>query len=399
MKKIIVYIIFILGVINAQNLPLLVKLDSPDFGDRYEALKTITDESLIEYIPELENRIFLQECFQLQFNYLKTLNSLGASNCYNLLNAFYNDIGIVSFDIDYDTYSNLEFKVLSNSIFFKYSDFNHVVDIFNYLTSNENKDYSILLNELLIVYNNLPNYREQVKSELLAIYNQTDSDYHIRGWAIEILSETDYYDINSLCINTITSISAVADLKIQCIKILYHNSYDGLRDLLRQNISIQESDFIRYQMVNHLLIQFGSPSDLYLVNNYYPNEPDQDTKTLIQFSLEDFIPPPPQMNTREYFRGYLINEIITPLMNYEWISPSISYDYGGAVQNLLEIMDRSNPFDYEEFCNLLAKEIIPQIEEDFENNELTIEGYKFLHYNFIYLLDQFNEEFQQNCSM
>jgi hypothetical protein len=387
MKKTLLIFLLLSTFISAQTLPLLEKLDSPDFGDRYAALKTIKDESLIEYIPELENRIFLQESFQIQYEYLVTLNALSAENCYSLLNKFYANLDTVTFDVDYDITPTIELKVMTNSLYFKYSDFSKVDVIFEYLKLNKS-DCTIVLNDLEYVYLTLPAYRNQVKQELLKIFKNTGLQYYLRKTAIEILAKTDYEDIATLCINTINSSSEEADLKIPCIRILYHNSYNGLRELLRQNIPIQESDFIRYQMTNHLLSQFGYPSDLYLIIDYYPNEPDEVTRSLIQHSIVDFIPPRPTVTTSEMIDTLI--SFTSQLLQYNWIKDSTNYkSYLTELKNQKKLYIERD----EDNLNDSIEHFLEMVEDHHKPELLTEEGYKYLYYYATYIKENVDEEF------
>ena len=75
----ILYFLLIIICFNSNNIAqctLTNDLDSPDWGDRFSALKTMAKENMVECIPEIHQRIFNQPSMVLRYFFLNALSEL-----------------------------------------------------------------------------------------------------------------------------------------------------------------------------------------------------------------------------------------------------------------------------------------------------------------------------------
>lgn len=392
----VICILFLLFCFNiyAQTYDPIQDLYSEDVYLNMTAAVYIIDNNIVEAYP-IVIQLYDTKPLIVKSHFLDVLNKFNDPNIVSRCSHFIEELDNASND-DLKFLDILSEKNKITYILFSHNDYstaNYIFDIINREGISNISGSTFQLLQQLIEF--VPAYKIQAKQILMNILQSPNQNN--RAYILDYLSRKFGIEM----INILRDYSGSDDpvIRITALQHLLVLDKENANDLLKTRL-IQESAWAyRVDIADSILLNFGTPSDLKYVTDYEPNEPNSTAKSLMAYSVSSFIPPRPEKSTREILHGYLIDDIILPLIDYEWISPSISYDYAGAVQELLEIMDSSQPFDYEQFCNLLSKEIIPQIDKDFENNELTIEGYKFLHYNFIYLLDQFNEEFQQNCSM
>jgi len=386
MYKILFFLLFTSNIL-AQNLSILDMLDSEDFGDRLNALEIISKDMLIEYIPELEDRALTQEAFQLRLSFLETLNILKADHCHDMIVQFYNDIDNVTFEVDYDTYSKQEIKVLANDLLIKYSDYTKIADIFSYIHQSMDVNNSLFVMLMSDIYKNVPAYQSQVIETLLRVFNKSTNIYIERITALRALNEINYSEIMPVCVTAINSDAEDPDIKIRCFALLRDKNYSGLRNLIFQNLPVQNVNTLRYFMCNSLLINFGEPQDLHYVVQYSVNEPDQGYKNLILSSIEEFIPPRPTVTTEQ-----MIKNLITynaQLYQYGWIQ-----DYN-TCQQYAALLDKiENEYmtvSQNDLCDDL-KILLAQTDSNLSAHLITTEAYKFFHYHGIYIKENVETE-------
>jgi len=148
---------------------------------------------------------------------------------------------------------------------------------------------------------------------------------------------------------------------------------------------------LRIGIADSLLFRFGEPSDLKAVIDHQPNDPDETAKSLMGYSINEFIPPKPDsLNCYE-----LCEKLISytgELFQYGWIRNEETRDY--YVQQLAEV-NKSIEITGEinDACVIIKDQIIPQVERDLKDELISEEGYKFLHYYTIYIKEDIEEEF------
>ena len=384
--KLLIFV-FLLFSFEIFSQSLLDKLDSDNFEERFEALEIIKNQQLIEYIPELESRVFSQETYLLQYSFIEALDALEAPNTYDLILTYYNNINTFEPLPPYNSLeSKLESKVRAMWLLFKFGDYSKSEDVFDYLNNEPNsKRYMIVINDLKFIYENVPAYQSQALDWILNILNNILNEFTFRNTALVILNQINYSETDALCVSILNDSNENPDLKYSALKILYDRNYPELRTILRNKVLNDPDNFIRFKAGSGLLQVYGVPSDLKLIIDYYPTEPDGDTKGLFQIVVADFVPPKPELNWSE-----LITKLITytnEMYSYQWIANTQSRDYYITKLNLLNSQITSGR--YKDACNTLNKDLLVTIDKDLTTNKITPEGYKFLHYYCVYIKEEF----------
>ncbi|MEB2295783.1 MAG: hypothetical protein OZ915_10065 [Ignavibacteriales bacterium] len=384
--KLLIFV-FLLFSFEIFSQSLLDKLDSDNFEERFEALEIIKNQQLIEYIPELGSRVFSQETYLLQYSFIEALDALEAPNTYDLILTYYNNINTFEPLPPYNSLeSKLESKVRAMWLLFKFGDYSKSEDVFDYLNNEPNsKRYMIVINDLKFIYENVPAYQSQALDWILNILNNILNEFTFRNTALVILNQINYSETDALCVSILNDSNENPDLKYSALKILYDRNYPELRTILRNKVLNDPDNFIRFKAGSGLLQVYGVPSDLKLIIDYYPTEPDGDTKGLFQIVVADFVPPKPELNWSE-----LITKLITytnEMYSYQWIANTQSRDYYITKLNLLNSQITSGR--YKDACNTLNKDLLVTIDKDLTTNKITTEGYKFLHYYCVYIKEEF----------
>ncbi|MCZ7615263.1 MAG: hypothetical protein M5T52_17415 [Ignavibacteriaceae bacterium] len=158
-------------------------MDSDNFEERFEALEIIKNQQLIEYIPELESRVFSQETYLLQYSFIEALDALEAPNTYDLILTYYNNINTFEPLPPYNSLeSKLESKVRAMWLLFKFGDYSKSEDVFDYLNNEPNsKRYMIVINDLKFIYENVPAYQSQALDWILNILNNILNEFTFRN--------------------------------------------------------------------------------------------------------------------------------------------------------------------------------------------------------------------------
>jgi len=392
MKSLLFLLILYSINVHSQTLPLLEKLDSPRWAERFEALKIIENEQLVEYIQALEELIFNQETLYLQYSFLYTLDALDEPSTYDLALQYYDGIDLFDPEPPYDEFDNkLEAKARINKLLFKYNDYTKVEDIFNYLQYEVSpKRYKIVIDELQFVAENIPSYYSQAVYWILYILNNAVNEISIRMTALKILNQINYSEINNLCLNILNNLDENPDIKYVSLKILFERGFPELKSVLTERVLNDASDFIRFKSGSGLLQVFGLPSDLKFIIDYYPSEPDEDTRGLFKIIVTEFIPPKPE--TTDIVE--MINNLISytdESFGYQWIEEEAYNYYIERLNSLIREVEEQN---YEEACRLINEDLLSRIEQDYNDyGTLTVEGYKFLHYHTVYIKEELNNQF------
>jgi len=391
MKTVISIVFIINALIFSQGDPLLEKLDGESFAGRFEALRYIRENRLEEYIPELESRIFNQETLLLQEAYLKTLNALNAANTYDFAIQYYNSIDLFNPEPYIEINSILELKARAQEIFFEYGDYSKTEDIFIYLNDpNEIKSFGLIIHDLKTVYENVPSFQTQALDWLLIILNES-TDIYLRKTALKILNQINYTEITNICVNIINNEAEDGNLKYFASRILFDKDYTGLPNILREKINSDPSDVLRWRFASGLLEYYAVPSDLKLVIDHIPNEPDEDVRGMFEIIVHRFIPPKPEI--LDYYG--LCTRLVTytdEMFQYGWIQNEETRDY--YAQRLTEVYESiENTSEIGEACSIIDERILPQVEQDLGEQLVTNEAYKFLHYYTIYIKEEIEEEF------
>jgi hypothetical protein len=133
---------------------------------------------------------------------------------------------------------------------------------------------------------------------------------------------------------------------------------------------------------------WGTPGDLKAIVDYQPDEPDETAKSLMGFAIQKFIPPHPG---KDVTTAQMIDNLISyveALIGYEWILPNAQFDFFNHAKEVY------NSYHSEQIgaAHELLLEIKGHAEEALANEEITVEGYKFLYYYPSYIIQRIEEE-------
>lgn len=181
-----------------------------------------------------------------------------------------------------------------------------------------------------------------------------------------------------------------SSIKLLAFEGLIKLNYQELNSLFITRLSLDSDEVIRLLIADKLLIKFGAPSDLKAIIDYQPNEPDETTKSLMEYSINHFIPPKP--DTLDW--NELTTKLITytgELFQYGWIANQQTKDfYTTKLQDLITLINQTNEID--SACTIINSKLLPQAEQDLQQALITTEGYKFLHYYTLYINEEIEEE-------
>jgi len=158
------------------------------------------------------------------------------------------------------------------------------------------------------------------KNILMAQYN-SKSEYH-RYFAMYFLTEK----YGSEMVERLRS-SFVSDIDLpirsRALEYLLVLDKNNLRPLLRIRFRSDSEWSFRTCLVDTLLAHYGQPSDLKSVIDYQPTEPNEIARSLIGYSILDFIPPHPMISTSDMIDSLI--SYTSQLYQYNWIKDSTNY--------------------------------------------------------------------------
>jgi hypothetical protein len=379
--------IFLINIAVCKGDPIIDALDNSDVLVRQSALFEIQDEMLIQYSSALEERIFIQpEPFLIQ-EYLNTLNIIGSEHLESIALEF----------VDFaDNFNNmepssdpLEAKVFATSVLFRLGNYTTTEYVFELL----NRDLPVInitaFNMLEKIIINVPQYEPDSKSELISIIdNSENNDYRLyslecleRHYGEELL---DKYD-------SLFQIDPYWIIRMKSLEYLVKYQYEGLKPILIIQLANDPYWAFRINIAQTLLKTFGEPSDLKAVIDYQPTEQNETARSLMEYSINHFIPP--KLDTINW--SGLITKLISytsEMYSYQWIANTLTRDYYISKLDLLKRQIESGR--YKDACTTVNNDLLARIENDLAANNITIEGYKFLHYYCVYIKEAFSSPFQ-----
>jgi hypothetical protein len=379
---------FIAGV-KSQSDTLINYLTDPDIFKRENALSKIRQDNLTQYIPVLVENTFEQSEPVMIKHFMETLAHLD-----------YEDIGEIAyqfikmskeFENMFPIADPLEMKVVATQILFDIGDFSTV----DYVLELAERDYPFNQGSRLMtvsmlgrVNEEVPAFEEEAKEILLqSVYNSTN--VNVRQIAVSVLYEKYGGELVDLYIHICESDDDWA-MRAWGLEILYKINYVQLNDLLRERITIDAQPGTRRWISFYLLNWFGEPADLKYVKDYLPNETDQTAILGISLDISTFIPPKP-----EALNWYgLATRLITytdEMLSYEWIASEIVRAFYETKLN--DIIEAVQANKIGKACNIINNTLLPTIDQHLGNNNITNEAYKFLHYYTIYIKEEIEEQF------
>ncbi|WP_304132230.1 hypothetical protein [Ignavibacterium album] len=283
----------------------------------------------------------------------------------------------------------LDAKVFATAILVYKGDYSTIEYVFDQLNGNEITYNNIIAFHLLPdIMANMPNYKDEAKNILL---NELDNEnVDIRYYALLYLAQEFGEEMNNELRNKLINDNDLPT-KIMALEYLFINNYSELNSLLKQQLELEEEPSLRINIADSLLQKFGEPSDLKAVIDYQPNEPDETARSLMRYSIKEFIPPKP--DTLGYYDLCIrLISYTEEMFEYNWILNKETRDY--YAERLTEIYQSiENTGEISYACSIINERILPQVERDRAEELITSEGYKFLYYYTTYKKEEIEEEY------
>lgn len=362
-------------------------LYSENYYSKLAAVECVNALGIQEAADILVKLIGIQQPY-LQLLFLNTLYVLEYNDIPTLAHELISRADTFDEDPEYP-YDPLEAKVFATRILVNIGDFSAIEYVFDQLNGNEVTYNNIIAFHLLPdIMANMPNYKDEAKNILL---NELDNEnVDIRYYALLYLAQEFGEEMNNELRNKFINDNDLPT-KIMALEYLFINNYRELNSLLKQQLELEEEPSLRINIADSLLQKFGEPSDLKAVIDYQPNEPDETARSLMRYSIKEFIPPKP--DTLGYYD--LCTRLISytdEMFGYDWIHNRETKDYyAKRLTEVYESIDNTGEIGYA--CSIINERILPQVEQDRAEELITSEGYKFLHYYTIYIKEEIEKEY------
>jgi hypothetical protein len=183
MKKYILIPLFILLNFSINSQTILEGLDSPDWGERMNAVIEIRDNKLIVYKTALTDRVRIQPNLTLKYYFLLALYALEYENVEKYLLKFIDDINNGKLPL-YE--QPLYYKVKATELLVKLDNLSTVIYVFEYVNPDPVKHgerFIPLLKEIAI---KMPKHSQAIKEILINIKDNSEF-YTNRREALEDL--------------------------------------------------------------------------------------------------------------------------------------------------------------------------------------------------------------------
>ena len=389
MKKIIIFIYLFSTIYSySQDFENCIdSLYSQNFLTKLFAVECVTDLKNYKALNTLGELLESQPPY-LQIQFLNALYTLEDPNIQTVAHELISRADTFDEDPEYP-YDPLEAKVFATRILVNIGDFSTIEYVFDQLNGNEITYNNIIAFHLLPdIMANMPNYKDEAKNILL---NELDNEnVDIRYYALLYLAEEFGEEMNNELRNKLINDNDLPT-KIMALEHLFINNYSELNSLLKQQLELEEEPSLRIDIADSLLQKFGEPSDLKAVIDYQPNEPDETARSLMRYSIKEFIPPKP--DTLGYYD--LSKRLISytdEMFGYDWIHNKETRDYyAERLTEVYESIENTGEIGYA--CSIINERILPQVERDRAEELITSEGYKFLHYYTIYIKEEIENEY------
>ena len=171
------------------------------------------------------------------------------------------------------------------------------------------------------------------------------------------------------------------------LKVLISYNTTDAESILLNQLPIDPAWSLRIAIADSLLSHFGKPLDLKTVIDYQPTEPEETAKSLMQYSIQEFIPPRPAVSTSEMIVN--LDLYTDQLYQYGWITTEERYNsYKNLINQIKKFYNRSK---LNELCSSL-NQLLSNSFQDVQYGYITQEGYKFLYYHGIYIKENVETE-------
>ncbi|HMN26260.1 MAG TPA: hypothetical protein PKE38_17260, partial [Ignavibacteriaceae bacterium] len=322
----------------AQQDSIINKLNSELYSQRFQARDYIEENKLYQYIPALEERIFLSEDDFEVYNFLRVLDELNAQNLQNITSHFIDTIDYYPGSAFMD---KLELKVDATGILINLQDYSTI----NYLWQILERDKpggkiepSVIniLSELLYV----PQYETRAKQELLDIYNSSyyrnmeDGLFNFRPQILGILVKKYGMEIKDILLESFLNDPSVS-IRISSIDYLREINYPRLDTLLIYKLYSQTLDTVVNPIIGLNITQMlNTPQGLHTLTTYKPTIINQSVEEAINRYVEARKYSEAKRIYLESLSQYLdtIKTFISDLQAYNWLG---DLTFSNELKNIL----------------------------------------------------------------
>ena len=385
MKQIITlfFVIYLHISVLSQSMDPIQDLYSIDDKIVWSALEEIEANQIVEAIPVIIELIRGKHPVT-QLRFLEVLKFFQYDD---LIGLVYDFIGRSDSFNEFDPpFDPLRAKISATLLLFYLGDFSTFDYVFEYINRNKPSVAVEAVYLLPFIQKYVPAYSNDAYNELLYAYLNSAEGSNIKYFCLENLNKLNPSNFNSDLINQFTQ-SEVFENRIQALRLLCHNKIAGLNQILIYQLSHEGESSIRINIVDSLLVLYGLPSDLKAIIDHLPNEVNSTAYSIISYEIEEFIPPRPTVTTDE-----MIENLITynrELFEYGWINiESLRTDFEASLER---IQNEYRNSDLTQLCEIIYNLFI-QIDDAVAADNLTNEGYKFMHYHVMYIKESIETE-------
>lgn len=381
--KIILIIILLIIPISAQNSNPIDDLYSNDDNVVWAALDEIKNENLQEAIPVIVDIISTKSpVTQIQF--LETLAFFHAVEINSIAHELINRAD--GFALLNPPFDPLIAKVRATSALFQAMDYSTTQFIFDLI----NRDSPIVSPSttllLPFIIENVPEYSTQAYDALLYAYYNVDKSNPLYFFIVDNIARINFNEIKSDIIDEFITADEFENRMFSLKVLITYNTAEA-EDILLNQLPVDPAWSLRIAIADSLLLHFGKPIDLKTVIDYQPTEPDETAKSLMQYSIQEFIPPRPTVSTSAMIVN--LDSYTDELYQYGWIPTEERYNsYKGLISQIKKLYNRSILND---LC-IKLNQLISNSFQDVQYGYITQEGYKFLHYYGTYIKENVETE-------
>jgi hypothetical protein len=361
---------------------ILIRLNSESPNVRFDAVVEIMHCKLEETLNDLEERFAVEDNLSVANILLEVINRFNSLNIVQLAHQLISKIDDNFFnESDFSSYNG---KIYATQKLFKHNDYSTSQIVIEYIDRfSADLHHLELLNKII---QNVPGLEQSAKTRVEQILNQTDSELNITS-SMRILAENYGEEYRDLILDKFLNGGSYA-IRKAAFEMLFTVNYSAIHSLLLERLTQDENRTIRRVIADSLLKVWGTPGDLKAVMDYQPDESDTIAKSLMGLSIQRFIPPRPGDNVATAQMIDNLIRYVEDLTDYEWILPNAQFDFYNFAKEIYNSYQNEQYDVAMEICLL----IIEQAEDALANEEITVEGYKFLHYYPTYIKERIEEE-------
>lgn len=401
MKKLLTIIVLFISLTKAQGVLTqeeindfyISPLDSTNY-DLSSTINQIISLNLIETLPKIEQNFWRHSCWNQQWfleAMLRFNSAYTKQYCLMLLDSLRQHP-----NERYNVYTCSDLllsKVKVIEILYELQDYSQVNEVFELIEREKLNGSKLSIGVLLLpyIYKYRTDYKERAKQEMLNALNSSNDEYSVFAYSLiltQAYGEGELSEVVEL-FQSITNPQAKRGI-LEFYFSNYEDKFD-LRGLIKESLPTETNDELRLYYTKVLLLGFATPSDYAFVKNYLNSENNDTIRTLIEYELKSFLPPPIEKDdTLEYRINNLI-DYVDSVSVYTWLGDQRFKD---ELQSILQSAKSNLQVGDSLACAVKVKafqDLVDNVYKDSLNPDprfVTLEGWKFLYWNAQYILDR-----------